>query len=96
MDNSGITFQHKDVHTIEYQLNKELTNLCEWFVDSKLGIHLGEKTKCTLFDLKLKSQNTLKKQKFLKQLSAGSRCCYSTMLKEKSFFLAKVLFLNEI
>ena len=57
-DDSGLTFQHKDVHTIEHQLNKDFTNLCEWFVDNKLSIHLGEdKTKCILFGLKLKLEN---------------------------------------
>ena len=34
-DDSKITFQHKDVHTTEHQLNKDFTNLCEWFVDNK-------------------------------------------------------------
>ena len=54
VDNSGLTFQHKHVHTIEHQLNKDFTNLCEWFVDNKLSIHLDvEKTKCILFDSKL-------------------------------------------
>ena len=57
-DNSGLTFQHKDVHTIEHQLNKDFANLCEWFVDNKLSIHLGEeKTKCILFGSKLKLKN---------------------------------------
>ena len=46
-DDSALTFQHKDVHTIEHQLNKDFANLCEWIVDNKLSIHLGEeKTKC--------------------------------------------------
>ena len=54
-DDSGLTFQHKDVHTIEHQLNKDFTNLCEWFVDNKLSIHLGEeKTKCIHFGSKIK------------------------------------------
>ena len=49
-DNSSLTFQHKYVHTIEHQLNKNFTNLCEWFADNKLSIYLGkEKTKCILF-----------------------------------------------
>ena len=57
-DDSGLTFQHKDVHTIEHQLNKDFANLCEWFVDNKLSIHLGEeKTKCILFGSKLKLKN---------------------------------------
>ena len=47
-DDSGLTFQHKDVHTIEHQLNKDFT--CEWFVYNKLNIHFGEdKTECILF-----------------------------------------------
>ena len=41
-DDSGLTFQHKYVDTIEHQLNKDFANLCEWFVDNKLSIHLGE------------------------------------------------------
>ena len=57
-DDSDITFQHKDVHTIDHQLNKDFANLCEWFVDNKLSIYLGEeKTKCILFGLKLKLKN---------------------------------------
>ena len=57
-DDSGLTYQHKDVHTIEHQLNKDFANLCEWFVDNKLSIHLGEeKTKCILFGSKLKLKN---------------------------------------
>ena len=57
-DDSGLTFQHKDVHTIEHQLNKDLANLCEWFVDNKLSIHLGgDKTKCILSGLKPKLKN---------------------------------------
>ena len=54
----GLTFQHKDAHTIEHELNKDFANLCEWFVDNELSIHLGEeKTKCILFGLKLKLRN---------------------------------------
>ena len=52
---SGLTFQHKDVYTTEHQLNKDFANLCEWIVDNKLSIHLGEeKTKLILFGSKLK------------------------------------------
>ena len=58
-DDSGRTFQHKDVHTTEHQLNKDFANLCEWFADSKLSIHLGEeKTKCIFFGSKLRLKNT--------------------------------------
>ena len=54
VDDSGLTFQHKHVHTIEHQLNKDFANLCKRFVDNKLSIHLGEeKAKCILFGSKL-------------------------------------------
>ena len=57
-DNSSLTFQHKNVHTIEHQLNKSFANLCEYFTDNKLSIHLVEnKTKCTLFGSKQKKKN---------------------------------------
>ena len=29
VDDSSLTFQYKHVHTIEHQLNKDFTNLCE-------------------------------------------------------------------
>ena len=57
-DDSSLKFQHKDAHTIEHQLKKDFANLCEWFVDNKLSIHLVEdKTKCILFSLKFKLKN---------------------------------------
>ena len=31
-DDSSLILQHKDVHTIEHQLNKDFANLCKWFV----------------------------------------------------------------
>ena len=37
------------------QLNKDFDNICKWFIDNKLSIHLGEdKTKCILFAPKYK------------------------------------------
>ena len=57
-DDVSLTFQYKHVHTIEHQLNKDFANLCEWFVDNKLSIHLGEeKAICILFGSKLKLKN---------------------------------------
>ena len=38
-DDSDLTFQHKDVYN---WTPKDFPNLCEWFVDNKLSIHLGE------------------------------------------------------
>ena len=60
-DVSGLTLQHKDVHTVEHQLNNDFDNLCECFVDNKLGIHLGEdKTKYILFDTRQKFKKSWK------------------------------------
>ena len=47
---SCLIFQNMDINGIEHQLNKKISNICDWFVDNKLGIHLGEdKTKSILF-----------------------------------------------
>ena len=57
-DDSDLTYQHKKVHTIEHQLKKDFANLCKWFVDNKLSIHLGgSKEKCILFGSKQKLKN---------------------------------------
>ena len=48
-DNSGLKFQHKHVHIIEHQLNKDFANLCEWFADNKLSIHLGKRRQNAYF-----------------------------------------------
>ena len=54
-DDTCLLFQHKNVKDIEKQLNKDFSNLCEWFVDNKLSVHFGEdKTKCILFGSKYK------------------------------------------
>ena len=48
-----LAYQHKDVKEIEKNLNKNLSDVCDSFVDNKLSIHLGEdKTKCILFGTK--------------------------------------------
>ena len=56
-DDFRLIFQHKDIHKIEHQLKTNLASLCEWFVDNKLSIYLGEdKTMYTFwFDGKVKS-----------------------------------------
>ena len=35
-------FQNKDVEEVEKILNNDIENICDWFVDNKLGIHFGE------------------------------------------------------
>ena len=42
-DDICIWYQDKDVEKIEKVLNKELSSLCEWFLNNKLSIHFGEK-----------------------------------------------------
>ena len=41
-DDSCIFFQHKEIKYIEEELNKDFSNLCDWFVDNKLSIHFGD------------------------------------------------------
>ena len=49
-DDTGLIFQHNDINIIEQQLNRNFSNICDWFVDDKLIIHFGEdKTKSILF-----------------------------------------------
>ena len=54
-DDSCLVYQHKNVSKIEQNLNKNFSNIWDWFVDNKLSIHFGEdKTKCILFGTKQK------------------------------------------
>ena len=54
-DDSCIIYQSKDVQEIENKLNKDFEQVCNWFIDNKLSIHLGEdKTKCILFSPRYK------------------------------------------
>ena len=41
-DDSCLVFQHKDINKTESQLNEDLLNICDWFVDNKVRIHFGE------------------------------------------------------
>ena len=53
-DDTCFTFQLEYVKEIEDQLNLNFSSLCNWFIDNKLSIHLGEeKTKSILFGTKL-------------------------------------------
>ena len=54
-NNTCMVFQHKSVIEIEKQLVRDFSSLCDWFVDNKLGIHLGQdKAKSILFSSKHK------------------------------------------
>ena len=46
---------------LKSNLNKDFTNICDWFVDNKLSIHLGEgKTKFIFFTSKRKTKTSQK------------------------------------
>ena len=47
-------FQLENAKEIEDQMNLNFSGLCDWFIDNKLSIHLGEdETKSILFGTKL-------------------------------------------
>ena len=53
-----IVFQHENVTDLEKQLLKDFSSLCDWFVDNKLCVHIGQdKTKLISFGTKRKLQN---------------------------------------
>ena len=52
-DDKCLLFQHKDLERIKEELTKNFSNICDWFVDNKLSIHIGDdKTKSILFSTK--------------------------------------------
>ena len=53
-DDTCLTFQHENVKEIEDQLNFNFSRLCDWIIDNKLRIHLGDdKTKSIPFGTRL-------------------------------------------
>ena len=59
-DETCLIFQHKDITEIESTLKKNVSMLCDWLVDNKLSIHIGEdKTKSISFG----SKHKIKKSK---------------------------------
>ena len=58
-DDSCLVYQHKNIDEIAIVLNKNFSDLCDWFLDNKLSIHFGDdKTKCILFASKNKVKKT--------------------------------------
>ena len=48
-----LLFQDKDLERVKEELNKNFSNICDWFVDNKLNIHFAEdKAKSILFSTK--------------------------------------------
>ena len=53
-DDRCLTFQRENVKEIEDQLNLNFSSVCDWCINNKLSIHLGQdKTKSVLFGTKL-------------------------------------------
>ena len=49
-DDTCLLFSDENVSSIEKLLNVNFNSLCEWFIENKLSIYLGEdKSKCILF-----------------------------------------------
>ena len=69
-DDSCLLFQHKEVTKIKKkQLTKDLSNVCDWFVDNKLSMYTGEgKKKSVLFS----SRHNLK---LVKEIDIKSKKC---------------------
>ena len=40
IDDTCLVSQHKVINKIENQLNENVCNICDWFVDNKLSINL--------------------------------------------------------
>ena len=54
-DDTCLVFHHKDFTKIETALTKNVSTLCEWFVDNKLRLNFGgDKAKSILFGSKHK------------------------------------------
>ena len=53
VNDTCLVFHHKDIKTIQEQLNRDFSTLVDSFVDNKLSVHFGEdKTKSILFSPK--------------------------------------------
>ena len=58
-DDTCLLFQHKDLERMNEELFKNVSNICDWFLDSKLSIHFGEyKTKSILSSTKNRKRKT--------------------------------------
>ena len=56
-DDTCLVYSNTNVCQIEEQLNKDFNQLCDWFEDNKLSIHLGvDKTKSILFSRRKKKE----------------------------------------
>ena len=67
----------KDIKTIEDQLNKDFSSLCEWFIDNKLSIHFGEqRTKSILFGTTKRVKNARNLDIRYKDIKQHSKVTY--------------------
>ena len=106
-DNSGLTFQHKDVHKIEHQLKKDFANFYETVVGKKLnntmynGIEIKQYSKLTylgcLLDDTMPGEsmawypNSTQKLKKKLQIMQNKCICFRLHLDKMSTLLIKNL-----
>ena len=79
VNDSWLVFQSDNVKGIEKQLNQYFANICDWFADNKLSIHLREnKTKSILFTSKQRIKHVPKVDIIYKkiQIKQNSRVTY--------------------
>ena len=56
---TGLVSQHIDIIETEKQLNQDFERICDWFVNNKQSIHIGDgKTKSILFATKFKNKRS--------------------------------------
>ena len=56
---TGLVSQHVDIIETEKQLNQDFERICDWFVNNKQSIHIGDgKTKSILFATKFKNKRS--------------------------------------
>ena len=89
-DDTWLLFSYENVSLIEKHLNLDFNSLCEWFIDNKLSVHLGEdKTKCILFKKgkkKYSALNITRKKNKAKQYSVAEYlgCLLDENMSEES------------
>ena len=68
-DDTCLVFQSKNIKDIKKQLNEEFTNMCDWFVDNILSIHVDEdETTSILFTSKCKIKKFQKLETIYKNI----------------------------
>ena len=77
-DDTCFLFSHKNAILIEKHINFDFNSLCEWFVDKKLSIYLGEdKIKCILLKKRKKQYSSLNNTRNESKIKSNSVVGYT-------------------